>query len=331
MRPATTTVSRMFTFIHSPRIRAERYHSVLPDDIRSYLKSRGIPATLIEQKLLGWDSKRITIPIFGSKPGEVLGFRYAIVPEDLSGSPIMTSDGKGTPQLYGLETLAKSPRRVVICDNEFDRLVLEANGFPAVTSTGGATSFLEEWASLFAGVRHVYVCFRRHSARAAAHVQSILPYARIATLPSDATDITDFFVRLCRTRIDFEIVLAAAAASEPDDDDEPPVPIREFWPGDNALRRRAAWAKKTVRLHEVVSQFTLLQAEGARLVGHCPFHDDAMPSFVVYPRRETYYCFGCGAAGDVIKFLTDKESMTFRQALEALERFEFTGEIYGTG
>jgi hypothetical protein len=58
-------------------------------------------------------------------------------------------------------------------------------------------------------------------------------------------------------------------------------------------------------------------------------HDEQSPSFAVYPETNTYYCFGCGAHGDAIKFLMDKESMTYGQALEALERFEFTNELCG--
>lgn len=318
----------MLTFINWPRVRAERCHRFLPEDIRSYLKGRGIPSTLIEQKLLGWDGKRITIPIFGEKPGDVVGFRYAVIPEDPAANPTMSSDKDSKPELYGWETLAKHPRRIVICSSEFDRLVLEANGIPAVASTCGVLCFLSEWAQHFETVRHIYICFGHGTNGAAKLVQAILPRARVAELPAEARDVTDFFVRLGRTKVDFEIVLALAAASG-DDDNEPPLPIREFRPGDRALRRRAQRAKKTVRLHEIVSHFTRLEAEGGRLVGHCPFHDETRPSFAVYPKTDTYYCSGCGASGDAIQFLTDKESMTFRQALEALERFEFTGEIYG--
>jgi hypothetical protein len=50
--------------------------------------------------------------------------------------------------LYG-EVLRLQPKRVVICEGEFDRLVLEANGFEAVTSTGGAATFRAEWADAF--------------------------------------------------------------------------------------------------------------------------------------------------------------------------------------
>jgi DNA primase len=51
----------------------------------------------------------------------------------------------------------------------------------------------------------------------------------------------------------------------------------------------------------------------------------------VYPATNTYACSRCGAKGDVVQFLMDKESMTFSEALDALEGFEFTHEIYGTG
>jgi DNA primase len=53
-----------------------------------------------------------------------------------------------------------------------------------------------------------------------------------------------------------------------------------------------------------------------RSVGHCPFHDgDNTPSFTVYP-GDTYYCFGCGAWGDPVKFLVDYKGMTPQEATE---------------
>jgi DNA primase len=319
--------------ILTPRDIAERYHRFLPEEVRSYLKGRGIPATVIDRQLLGWDGKRITIPVFSRTQGEVLGFRYANPPALFLGAPEMESDGKLGPELYGWETLARQPHRVVICEGELDRLVLEARGFPAVTSTAGAGTFLKEWAQYFADIRHVFICFNRSavSDAAAKKVQAILPQARIAKLPADTGDggtVTDFFVSLDRTQLDFEIILAAAAA-EDSPADRPPQ-VREFRPVHRALRSRADRIKKAAPLHEVVSQFTHLQAGGGRLIGHCPLHDDGSLSFSVYPQTDTYSCSACGAEGDVVKLLMDKESMTFGQALEALERFEFTHELYGT-
>jgi hypothetical protein len=209
---------------------------------------------------------------------------------------------------------------------------LEARGFPAVTSTAGADTFLEEWVPYFAEIRHVFICFKRSAASAAAakKVQAIVPQARIAQLPADIGEggsVTDFFVSLGRTQLDFEIVLAAAAAEETSSD--PPPQVRELRPVHRALRRRAERVRRAVPLHEVVSKFTHLQAGGGHLVGHCPFHDDGSLAFSVYPETDTYICSVCGAEGDVVAFLMNKESMTFGQALEALEAFEFTHEFYG--
>lgn len=323
----------MFKPLITPRDIAERYHRLLPDDIRSYLKGRGIPATIIDRQCLGWNGERITIPIFG-RDGEVLGFRYAKSPFDISPSPEMTSDQGAPPELYGWETLARVPHRVVICEGELDRLVLEARGFPAVVSTAGADVFLADWAPHFKAVKHVFVCFNRSAVgeAAAKEVQHILPQARIARLPAEVGEggtITSFFVGLERTQLDFEILLAQAAATEDDPADRPPD-IREFRPVHRTLRRRAERLRNAIPLHEIVAQLTVLHAVGKRLVGHCPLHDDDASSFAIYPETNTYRCGVCGAEGDAVRFLMDKESMTYGQALEALEAFEITRELYGT-
>lgn len=317
-----------------PKIRreiAERYHRALPDDIRAYLKSRGIPSTVIERQLLGWNGERITIPIFG-REREVLGFRYAKSPKDMSDTPKMHSDIGLDVELYGWDTLTRNPHRVVIGANELDRLVLEAHGFPAVASTGGAGTFLETWLPYFEAVRHVYVAFDRdlRGSAAARKIQRLMPRARIVTLPPEVGEngtITDFFVALGCTKIDFEVLLAAAEGSAVEIEAAPKV--AEFRPLHKSVRRRAERAKHAVRLHDIVAQYADLQASGSSLIGHCPFHDDHDRSFSVYPATDTYSCSGCGAHGDVVQFLMDKESMTVGQALEALERFQFTHELYG--
>lgn len=97
-----------------------------------------------------------------------------------------------------------------------------------------------------------------------------------------------------------------------------------------SVKRRAEGVKRAIRLHEIVAQYIDLQASANYLVGNCPFHDDLKRSFRVYPETNTYQCVVCGAEGDVIRFVMDKESMTLGQALEALERFRYTHELYGT-
>lgn len=320
-----------------PKIRreiAERYHRALPDEIRTYLKGRGIPSTIIERQLLGWNGERITIPVFG-REREVLGFRYAKAPHDTTDAPALRSDIGLDAELYGWEALARTPHRVVIAADEFDRLVFEANGFPSVASTAGAGTFLEDWVPYFEPVKHVYICFTRdlHGAAAARKIQRLLPKVRIVTLPPEVGEIgtvTDFFAGLGHTKLDFEMLLAAAEGGAHDGSAQRPAQIAEFRPLHKSVRGRAERLKGAVRLHEVVAQYTGLEASDARLVGHCPLCDGRDRSFVVDPSTDTYACSVCGARGDVVRFLMDKEAMTVGQALEALEGFQYTHELYGT-
>jgi hypothetical protein len=246
----------------------------------------------------------------------------------------MRSDIGLDVELYGWETIARHPHRVVISANEFDRLVLEANGFPAVASTAGAGTCRAEWLPYLEPVRHVYVAFDRdlRGSAAARKIQRLIPRARIVTLPPEVGEtgaVSDLFVTLGRTKIDFEVLLAAAEGSTSDTHNEATPKVAEFRPLHKSVRRRAERVKCAVRLHDIVTQYADVQASGSSLVGHCPFHDDHDRSFRTYPATDTYACSGCGAHGDVVQFLMDKESMTIGQALEALERFQFTHELYG--
>ena len=56
-------------------------------------------------------------------------------------------------------------------------------------------------------------------------------------------------------------------------------------------------------IEEVVGQYVNLKRSGSNLFGLCPFHGEKTPSFTVYPENNSFYCFGCGAGGDVITFI----------------------------
>jgi len=80
--------------------------------------------------------------------------------------------------------------------------------------------------------------------------------------------------------------------------------------------------KSSVDIVAVVSEYVNLRKQGARYVGLCPFHTEKTPSFHVHPAHQFYHCFGCGAGGDVIKFVMQIEGLTFPEALERLaERY----------
>ncbi len=69
---------------------------------------------------------------------------------------------------------------------------------------------------------------------------------------------------------------------------------------------------------DVISQYVNLQKKGSQYFGLCPFHNEKTGSFSVSPQKQMYYCFGCGAGGNVFSFLMAYENMTFKEALEEL-------------
>jgi DNA primase len=80
-----------------------------------------------------------------------------------------------------------------------------------------------------------------------------------------------------------------------------------------------ALVRDRTSIADIISEtVTLRSAGGGNLKGLCPFHDEKSPSFNVAPARNVYFCFGCGAGGDAIKFLMDAEHLTFVESLERL-------------
>ena len=80
--------------------------------------------------------------------------------------------------------------------------------------------------------------------------------------------------------------------------------------------------KAAADMVSVVSARSPLRKAGARYVGRCPFHEERTPSFSVNAVDKLYYCFGCGAKGDLIRFVGETEQLDFAGAIEWLaDRF----------
>ncbi len=69
---------------------------------------------------------------------------------------------------------------------------------------------------------------------------------------------------------------------------------------------------------DVISGYVRLQKKGSSYFGLCPFHNEKSPSFSVSRQKQMYYCFGCGAGGNVFTFLMEYENFSFQEALKAL-------------
>ncbi len=76
--------------------------------------------------------------------------------------------------------------------------------------------------------------------------------------------------------------------------------------------------KDRLDIAEVIGDHVRLKKAGNNFLGLCPFHEEKTPSFSVSPSRQTWHCFGCGRGGDIFTFVMEKESLSFREALELL-------------
>ncbi len=76
--------------------------------------------------------------------------------------------------------------------------------------------------------------------------------------------------------------------------------------------------KEKLGIEEVISSYIKLDRAGKNLKGKCPFHNEKTPSFFVSPERNSYYCFGCGAKGDIFNFVEQFEGLDFMGSLKLL-------------
>jgi len=76
--------------------------------------------------------------------------------------------------------------------------------------------------------------------------------------------------------------------------------------------------KERLDIVEVVSSYLKLEKSGQNFKGKCPFHNEKTPSFFVSPSRQSFYCFGCGAKGDIFSIVEEMEGVDFKGALKLL-------------
>ncbi len=86
--------------------------------------------------------------------------------------------------------------------------------------------------------------------------------------------------------------------------------------------------KESVSIVDLIGSFIPLKKTGQIYVGNCPFHPDKNPSFIVYPKTDSFHCFGCGAgkksngiSGDAIGFIMGYQKVSFKEAITYLKNF----------
>lgn len=189
---------------------ASMYHEVLPEDIREYLRTeRLLSDEIINDYQLGYMQERswhwITIPVM-AQTGGVQFMKLRQDPfKPVEKQPKYMSTG-GDAGIFNAKILNNKPDALVICEGEFDCLVLRSVGVPAICSTAGAATFKDEWITQLDFVRDFYVLMDNDEAGrkgADSLIEKLMTAHQDAsifrvTLPSevgDHGDITDYFKR----------------------------------------------------------------------------------------------------------------------------------------
>jgi DNA primase len=76
--------------------------------------------------------------------------------------------------------------------------------------------------------------------------------------------------------------------------------------------------KARIPIEELIGSYIKVEKSGRSLKARCPFHNEKTPSFFISPERGGYYCFGCGAKGDIFSFVEQFEGLDFKGALKVL-------------
>ncbi len=197
---------------HIKHNEAVALHKHLSETEWLLLREAGIPAAVAHERLLGWDGRHLTIPVF-SYDRKVLFFERAVCGEnDLLE---LVPQKRGRVELYGVHLLRSAPSRVILTEGISDSLVLAGQSFAALSATGDGRSFKEEWVPLLRGVREVFVCFKRgdESLRRAEEIAALIPQATMVHLPEEVGEnggAGDFFIRLGRSRLESLRLLSLA-------------------------------------------------------------------------------------------------------------------------
>lgn len=188
----------------------DAWHAALSDNLRSWLTAeRGLSEIVIAQAKLGWDGECLVIPI-DTPNGSWLFAKRRQSPDSGRAGPRYLYPKGAKAALFGARLL-EGAQEAIICEGELDALILRSKGFTAVSSTGGAGTFSDEWAKLFANIPRVFVIYDLDDAgrNGARNVAKLIPHARIVELPAELGehgDTTDFFVKLGKSADDLRLL-----------------------------------------------------------------------------------------------------------------------------
>lgn len=234
-------------------------------------------------------------------------------------------------QPLGAQTLTGGD--IVITEGELDTLVLWSQNIQAVSSTGGAMSWQEEWGDFFNNYK-VYLCFDNDDAGAKGMVKVLkhLPHASVILIPEipDVKDISDYVAK----GLDFRNLMQSALHNLTVESVKEDMGKRKGMMLSTRFHqayldemqqdmRKATYTPSTYTGNDKVLRARSYPIENLvefkRGFMCCPWHNEKTPSLKYYPKTNSCYCFGsCGKAYDAIDFYMHKHGVDFKQAVKDL-------------
>lgn len=321
----------------------------IPTEYRKWLNDRGISDEVLIKNNISVHKEQIVIPVFDENRNFLFN-KYRRNPWSEEG-PKYRYDAGSTSALYNIHTVNFKNSAVFICEGELDAMALQSQGYQAVSTTGGAGTFKEEWAGLL-GVGRIYIAYDNDLAgiQGTFRLLSLIPTARVILIPSrgGVKDVTDFlkanepkeFGRLmreaqewimpktkieCRERaVTFEERRQEALSHGTDSDfagaalgavaaiyDSFQTKEKKKKYQNISDARSAISAARAVPIGEYVT----FNKKGDAL---CVAHDDKHPSMHWFRKNNKVKCFACGFSGDTIDVVMRLENITVGEAISKI-------------
>jgi hypothetical protein len=177
-------------------------NDALPDHVASWLQGRGLTKETIDSALLGYTGLALTIPVFDEWHKDVLTLRFRRDDSkaSLNASKYWGLKGRNRVLLFQSHILYETDW-AILCEGEFDCLLLNQEGYPAVSFTNGKAAFSSDYNHLFSQLQTLYICLDQDAASNTRHVTlakefaGIIPDLRLVSWPARvAKDVTEFIV-----------------------------------------------------------------------------------------------------------------------------------------
>jgi len=275
------------------------------------------------------DDGMIAFPV-SDEQGNFIFNKYRRSPEQTNGAKY-TYDKGGKITLYGWH-LAKDEDTILITEGEKDCLVAWSHNIPAVTSTGGAMSFQEEWVQMLEG-KTVIVCFDNDKAGGEGMAKVFKMFegkCKMMFLPerTGVKDISDYVMSGGDLH---KLIRTAKVIDDVEDDRNERISMwKSTWFHDAIINQaeEVERRKKVIRTDkEFGSDIEIAKAYPIPQIlefnrekkAMCPFHNEKTPSLHYYEATNTTYCFGgCGKSYDAVDIYQKKFNVSFKDAVKEL-------------